>query len=125
VNTQQSWITFTAPINPGNSGGPVFDSVGRVVAVATAKAKDSEGFGIGQGTPLLCSVVMNCSLASSTIGSAWTGASIVPVNTRSDANQIVEVLITKKKVITCTRGNITKKVKAIKPKCPIGYKKKR
>jgi len=30
----------------------------------------------------------------------------------------------KKKTITCTKGKLTKKVTAIKPKCPAGYKKK-
>lgn len=71
INSSEKWITFTAPINPGNSGGPVFDSVGRVMAVATAKARDSEGFGIGNGVPLLCEVVIRC--ASSQSG--WQGIS--------------------------------------------------
>jgi hypothetical protein len=31
---------------------------------------------------------------------------------------------TKKTVITCVKGKITKKVSAVKPKCPTGYKKK-
>jgi hypothetical protein len=56
----ESIVTFTAPINPGNSGGPVFDSVGRVIAIATAKVRDSEGFGIGNGVPLLCKTVIVC-----------------------------------------------------------------
>jgi hypothetical protein len=30
----------------------------------------------------------------------------------------------KKKTITCIKGKITKKVTAVKPKCPAGYKKK-
>lgn len=61
VSTSDKYITFTAPINPGNSGGPVFDSVGRVVAIATAKVRDSEGFAIGNGVPLICTVVVKCS----------------------------------------------------------------
>lgn len=70
VNTKDSWMTFTAPINPGNSGGPVFDSIGRVMAIATAKARDSEGFGIGNGVPLLCEVIVRCAANQS----GWTGA---------------------------------------------------
>jgi hypothetical protein len=62
VSTTETYVTFTAPINPGNSGGPVFDSVGRVVAIATAKVRDSEGFGIGKGVPLICKVVVKCSV---------------------------------------------------------------
>lgn len=60
ASINENFITFTAPINPGNSGGPVFDSVGRVLAIATAKVRDSEGFAIGNGVPLICKVVMRC-----------------------------------------------------------------
>ena len=60
VSTTDTYVTFTAPINPGNSGGPVFDSAGRVIAIATAKVRDSEGFGIGNGVPLICKVVVKC-----------------------------------------------------------------
>jgi hypothetical protein len=76
VDTKDIWMTFTAPINPGNSGGPVFDSVGRVMAVATAKARDSEGFGIGNGVPLLCEVVVRCGSGQS----GWTGVSTKVAN---------------------------------------------
>jgi len=66
---------MSVPINPGNSGGPVFDNAGRVIGVATASAldwqgKDTQGFNIYQGTPLLCGGVIEC--ASSDI---WAGAS--------------------------------------------------
>ena len=30
----------------------------------------------------------------------------------------------KKRTITCVKGKLTKKIKAVKPKCPKGYKKK-
>jgi hypothetical protein len=30
----------------------------------------------------------------------------------------------KKTIITCTKGKLTKKVTAVKPVCPKGYKKK-
>jgi hypothetical protein len=67
VNSIAETFTFTAAINPGNSGGPVFDSTGRVLGLATSKRLISadtiaEGFGSAQGTPLLCSTIILCTL---------------------------------------------------------------
>ena len=36
-----------------------------------------------------------------------------------------KAIATKRKTITCVKGKTTKKVKAIKPKCPTGYKLKK
>jgi V8-like Glu-specific endopeptidase len=43
---------------------------------------------------------------------------------KQDAELSTKILATKRKTITCVKGKITKKVTAIKPKCPGGYKKK-
>jgi hypothetical protein len=37
----------------------------------------------------------------------------------------VLVSTTKKTTITCTKGKLTKKMTAVKPKCPSGYKVKK
>jgi hypothetical protein len=36
-----------------------------------------------------------------------------------------EAAVVKKSTITCVKGKLIKKVAAIKPKCPIGYKLKK
>jgi len=36
----------------------------------------------------------------------------------------VPVKVIKKTTITCVKGKVSKKVSAVNPKCPIGYKKK-
>jgi hypothetical protein len=41
---------------------------------------------------------------------------------RQDA---AEKAVAKKTTITCVKGKLTKKVTAIKPKCPTGYKPKK
>jgi len=56
-----------------------------------------------------------------------------PTETNSSAQQTAPIASTKKTVtipnlkkttITCIKGKVTKKVTAVKPKCPAGYKKK-
>jgi hypothetical protein len=41
-----------------------------------------------------------------------------------DPNTTPQNSSAKKSTITCVKGKLTKKVTAVKPKCPVGYKKK-
>jgi hypothetical protein len=50
-----------------------------------------------------------------------TPAVITPIATPTP---VVAVAAAKKVTITCIKGKLTKKVTAIKPTCPAGYKKK-
>ncbi|WP_231956779.1 MULTISPECIES: S1C family serine protease [unclassified Actinoplanes] len=53
-------IQFDAPINPGNSGGPVVNANRQVVALATAKARDAEGIGLGIPIATVCALFDVC-----------------------------------------------------------------
>jgi hypothetical protein len=68
-------------------------------------------------------------------GNYWSKASIfsetkkiwetnMSLDLKSLANYEKEALSVKKTTITCIKGKSTKKVTAVKPKCPAGYKKK-
>ena len=62
TNSLEGLLITDAAINPGNSGGPVFDSGGRVVAVASAKISDEsvDRIGILIEVEELCVAVLNC-----------------------------------------------------------------
>ncbi|GAA0800188.1 S1C family serine protease [Spirilliplanes yamanashiensis] len=60
TDDEQATVQFDAPINPGNSGGPVVDADQRIVAVATAKARDAEGIGLGIPIAEVCKLVEFC-----------------------------------------------------------------
>jgi S1-C subfamily serine protease len=119
VNDATFLGTTTAAINPGNSGGPVFDRSGRVIGLATAKYVNAESFGIFNGTPLLCNKIVVCSSTSQ----IWNGA-IVVTPTATPTPTANSAAGKKKTTITCIKGKVIKKVNAVKPKCPAGYKKK-
>lgn len=91
VNASTFMGTTNAAINPGNSGGPVFDHNGRVIGLATAKYLDAEGFGIFNGTPLLCKNIVVCT-STSQIWMGAAAASPTPSPTPSASDQSKELI---------------------------------
>jgi len=43
---------------------------------------------------------------------------------KAEQEAVAKAPATKKTTITCVKGKLTKKVTSVKPKCPVGYKKK-
>lgn len=131
LNSTSKRFTITAAINPGNSGGPVFDNTGRVIGLATSKAVLSsgqlaEGFGNAHGVPLLCGTVVTCQTEADPWNARSKFPAELPPNTVvTQPNDSSSKKVTTFRVITCTKGNLVKRVKAVKPKCPTGYKKKK
>ena len=62
--------------------------------------------------------------SSSPTSATKVGVSSSPTPTSSPLPKITGAVLSQKSTITCIKGKLTKKVTAVKPKCPSGYKKK-
>lgn len=62
--------------------------------------------------------------SSSPTPATKVGASSSPTPTSSPLPKTTSAVLSQKSTITCTKGKKVKKVEAVKPKCPKGYKKK-
>lgn len=87
------------------------------VPIVTKQFKSSEASGYRK--ELLASARSNWSLKQKQLMEAKAAAEL-----KAKQEAETKVTLAKKTTITCTKGKLTKKVTAIKPKCPKGYKKK-
>ena len=76
---------------------------------------------IGEAGPSLCEDTANLDLASFSITREMIDASVAKA---LNPPRVVVTPPVKKTTIICVKGKLTKKVTAVKPKCPSGYKKK-
>jgi S1-C subfamily serine protease len=60
TNFVEDSIVTDATINPGNSGGPVVNAAGQVIAVVSAKFRDTESMGIARELKYLCKQLDGC-----------------------------------------------------------------
>jgi S1-C subfamily serine protease len=72
-------IQTDAAINPGNSGGPLIDSIGNVIGINTAVARDSNG--IGFAIPInIARPIMQQALAGAELARPYIGIKFMPIN---------------------------------------------
>ncbi len=76
---------------------------------------------IGESGPSLCEDTANLDLASFSITREMIDASVAKA---LNPPKVATSPTIKKTTITCIKGKLIKKVAAVKPKCPTGYKKK-
>lgn len=77
---------------------------------------------LGEAGPSLCEDTANLDLASFSITREMIDASIAKA---LNPPKVVVTPTVKKSTITCIKGKLTKKVTALNPKCPSGYKLKK
>jgi hypothetical protein len=106
----------------------LYDSVSRSTRVHDALPEarcpiigTKEYINVNQPGPSLCEDTANLDLASFSISKEMIDASVAKA---LNPPKVVVSPTIKKITITCTKGKLIKKVTAVKPKCPSGYKKK-
>ncbi|HEV8490317.1 MAG TPA: trypsin-like peptidase domain-containing protein [Candidatus Limnocylindrales bacterium] len=78
-------IQTDAAINPGNSGGPLIDSLGNVIGINTAVARDSNG--IGFAIPInIARPIMQQALAGAPLSRPYIGIKFMPVDAQLAAD---------------------------------------
>jgi hypothetical protein len=106
----------------------LYDSVSRSTRVSDALPEarcpiigTKEFINVNQPGPSLCEDTANLDLASFSITREMIDASVAKA---LNPPKVVVSPTIKKTTITCIKGKLTKKVTAVNPKCPSGYKKK-
>jgi secreted trypsin-like serine protease len=115
-------ISVDKTICGGDSGSPILKEVsGRTIYVGSQSA--SNGAGCTKTCNIVCVATQGLPSANiELVDAAFKYASnSLPTPTPTPKQSLAA---SKKTTITCLKGKLTKKVTAITPKCPHGYKKK-
>ena len=97
------------------------------LAVTNAKAEvqivNSDGI---SNVTTIAATIENGMLRFNISGFGYSSPTIV-IRMKSEVSQVKSetIVVKSKSTITCIKGKVTKKVTAIKPKCPAGYKLKK
>jgi hypothetical protein len=113
----------SAPISASVS---ISSSDGGQQSVATTVVKESSGWlHLSASGFTFSSPTLKVKLTQDASAEVATQAPSAPQSASADpAPQVSIAPVAKKSTITCVKGKVTKKVTAVSPKCPTGYKKK-
>ena len=96
-----------------------YESTGTPVVVTTTTSVSNGYFNVNAAGFHFSSPTFRVKLSQNSESSPITSASPSPKQ-----NAIPTAVAVKKSTITCVKGKVVKKVSAVSPKCPAGYKKK-
>jgi secreted trypsin-like serine protease len=117
-------ISVEKTICGGDSGSPLITEIGGRSVYIGAQSS-SNGAGCTKTCYIVCRATQglpsaNVDLVDTALKYASTS---LPTPTPTPTPE-QSLATSKKTTITCIKGKLTKKVTAVKPKCPVGYKKK-
>ena len=124
VSTDVAQCLWGVGVGSANAALQVLSSTGDKQVATTLVTSDSQWFRFRASGFHFSSPKIVASIAKASPSISPSTMPTVAASTPSAKPTLPVILVSKKATITCIKGKVTKKVTAIKPKCPAGYKKK-